>query len=322
MRVSVIIPTHNYGRYLGPAIESLRRQSFSNWECIVVDDGSSDETPEVMRAFADARIRLVRQEQAGPSSARNRGLAESTGEFVQFLDADDLLGSMKLEAQVGILDDRPDVDLAYCGALYFRDELGSLASSRMWLDHPPLRAGSGSGLEMLSKLVDENIAVVEAPLVRRSLMDRVGGFNPDLRRMEDWEYWLRCALAGARFLYDPRDDPAYLCHVRVHESGISGDRIAMLESYISIREEIHDRLPDPELRRLNLRRLHEQSAELGIREGLENAPARGIRRLLRSGIAEKRPKWLAWALLLPFLRSRIGRQALARWRSRRPAPPN
>jgi glycosyltransferase involved in cell wall biosynthesis len=322
--VSIVVPTHNYARYLGEAIASVQQQTFTDWECVIVDDGSTDDPSEVMRHVADSRIRFIRQEQAGPSAARNRGLAESTGDLVQFLDADDLLGPMKLQAQVRILRERPDVDLTYCGARYFQDtaaEPDGPEPARVWLDHPPYQVVSGCGLEVLPALLHENIAAIEGPLIRRSLVDRAGGFDPNLRRMEDWEYWLRCAVAGARFLYDPNDDPARLCHVRVHGTSASRDRISMLKSSIRVRQKIHDQLPTPELQRLNQRRVNEQSAELGIREGLAAGSANGVRRLLRSGIAERQPKWLAWALLLPLFRTRIGGWVLSRWRSRKPSLP-
>ena len=325
MRVSVVIPTHDYGHFVAEAIESVRKQTFADWECIVVDDGSTDDTAETVKAIADRRVRLVRQEQAGPSAARNRGLAESTGELVQFLDADDLLGPSKLEAHVRILGERPDVDLVYCGARFFADSVESNegpAQTRALVDRPVLHAASGSGPEMLPALVDDNIMVIEGPLIRRSLLDRVGGFDPTLRRMEDWEYWLRCALAGARFLYDPSEDPERLCQVRIHGTSSSGHRFEMQKSDLRVREGLDDRLPTRELRRLNRRRFNEQSADLGIREGLDCAPASGIRRLLRAGIEERHPRWLVWAVLLPVLRTRLGTRFVSSWRTPRPSQPH
>lgn len=324
MLVSVVIPTHNYARYLGQAIASIQEQTYTDWECVIVDDGSSDDTPQVVSSFADPRIQFMRQEQAGPSAARNRGIAAARGDLIQFLDADDLLGSTKLENQVRALIEQPDVDLVYCRPRYFRDggdESTEPASTRAWIDLPPLLAASGSGQEVLPNLIHENFAVIEGPLFRRALADKAGGFDPALRRMEDWEYWIRCAIVGGRFLYDPREDVASLCHVRLHDASSSRDRIAMLHDSILVRRKIDDRLPTPQIRRLNRRRANEQSAELGIREGLEGTLAGSIGRLLRSGVAEKQPKWLAWALLLPILRTRPGKLALNRWRSRKPPLP-
>jgi glycosyltransferase involved in cell wall biosynthesis len=322
--VSVVVATHNYAHYLGQAIASIQEQTYPDWECVIVDDGSSDDTPRVVDAIADPRVRFIRQPQAGPAAARNRGLESAKGDLIQFLDADDLLGPAKLENQVRILLESPEVDLVYCAPRYFRDVAGETkesAPTRVWIDLPPLPAKSGSGQEVLPGLIHENFAVVEGPLFRRALADRAGGFDPALRRMEDWEYWIRCAVAGGRFLYDPREDRASLCHVRLHDASSSRDRIAMLQDSIRVRRKIHDRLPTRQMRRMNQRRANEQSAELGIREGLEGESASGIRRLVRSGFAEKQPKWLAWAVLLPILRTRLGGRALNLWRSRKPPLP-
>jgi GT2 family glycosyltransferase len=121
--VSVIIPTHNYAQYLPEALESVRAQSFTDWECIVVDDGSTDETAGVLERFTaqDARIRRVWQPQQGLAATRDRGLALTRGRYVQFLDSDDLLGSGKLSQHVEALDSAGDVDLVYGPTKYFDD---------------------------------------------------------------------------------------------------------------------------------------------------------------------------------------------------------
>ena len=121
MTVSVIIPTHNYARFLEEAINSLRGGTYSDWECVVVDDGSTDDTPALVATLAasDPRIVYVSQVASGPSAARNAGLATASGEFVQFLDADDLLGPRKLQYQLEIFGRHPEADIVYGGVRYF-----------------------------------------------------------------------------------------------------------------------------------------------------------------------------------------------------------
>src|SRR5215211_4578336 len=100
--VSVITPTYNYGALIGETLDSLRRQTLTDWECVVVDDGSTDDTAEVVARFAEGepRVSYVRQANARQAAAKNNGLARARGAYVQFLDADDLLEPLKLERQV------------------------------------------------------------------------------------------------------------------------------------------------------------------------------------------------------------------------------
>lgn len=103
MQVSVIVPLYNKARYVRRSLDSIASQSFSDFEVIVVDDGSTDESPKIVADYGDARFRLITQPNAGPGAARNRGIAEAKGEFIAFLDADDEWQSGYLEASVSLL---------------------------------------------------------------------------------------------------------------------------------------------------------------------------------------------------------------------------
>jgi glycosyltransferase involved in cell wall biosynthesis len=320
MTVSVIIPAYNYGCYLGQAIESLRRGSYADWECIVVDDGSNDGTAEIVAALAaaDPRIVYLGQAAAGPSAARNAGLAAASGEFVQFLDADDLLGPRKLQHQLEVFGRHPEADIVYGGVRYFVEDGaddGQEKAVRRWVAGSKPHVVSGSGETALEALVNDNIMVVEAPLVRRTLLARVGGFDPRIRRMEDWELWLRCAMAGAYFIHDGAGDEEAMPHVRVHRASSSQDQISMHEAAAQVRKSVENRLPTPDLRRLNRRRIHEHWAVIGMLEGLHGRLGIGMRRLLRAGFAERRIKWLAWGVLMPAVRLPIGNRAMSRVRA-------
>jgi hypothetical protein len=320
MTVSVIIPTRDYGRYVGEAVESLQHQGDVDWDCVVVDDGSTDDTAEIVSALAasDGRIAYLAQAAAGPSAARNAGLAATSGEFVQFLDADDFLGPRKLAHQLEMFARHPEADIVYGAVRYFAEDVaggGEEDAGRRWIDGPELRAVSGPGGSGLATLVDDNFMVIEAPLIRRSLLERIGGFDPRIRRMEDWECWLRCALAGAYFVRDdPRDADALPC-VRVHRASSSQDQIAMHEAAVRVREGIEDRLEDPQLCRLNRKRIHEHLAVIGMLEGLGDHLGSGMRHLLKAGLAERRIKWLAWGVLMPVVRRPPGSWAMSRLRT-------
>lgn len=219
--VSVIVPVYNGADFLGEALESLRAQSHSCWEAIVVDDGSSDGSRNIAAALArgDARIRAFQQSNRGASAARNRGLEECSGEFIQFLDADDRLCPRKLSAQVRYLRAHPEVDIVTGDARYFdaagwRDDLGP------W---PP-------GADLVAELLLRNHLCINSPLLRRRALARVGGFRshtPSGERVygcEDWDLWLRAALSGCRFAYVP----GVVAHNRWHSGNTQQDRVEML----------------------------------------------------------------------------------------------
>jgi glycosyltransferase involved in cell wall biosynthesis len=315
--VSVVIPTHNYARYLGFAIDSLKRQTWTDWECVVVDDGSTDDTPQRLGEMAanDARIRVVTNARPlGPSAARNTGLATCRGEYVQFLDSDDLLGPNKLAHQMRTLTGSPQADLVYGAVRYF--EQADDSNDPAWKPVHRVPGPSGRGTAVLGALIDANFMVVEAPLVRRSLLVSLGGFAEDLRRMEDWELWLRCALSDATFVDDESADADDLPLVRIHGDSSSQDQISMHKDAIWVRQRIASELVTPELQRLNSRRMNEHRAVIGMVCGFNGQIRHGIRNLLVAGIREKQSKLIAWAMLLPLVSIPFGRSFLNRVRAR------
>src|SRR5438477_3130042 len=123
-RVSVVIPNYNYAHFVGDAIDSVLAQTFADFEIIVVNNGSTDSSLEVLQRYED-RIRLFDQDNRGQAGARNRGIEESQGELIAFLDADDVWEPNKLEKQIPLFDD-PSVGLVYCGHLVVDQELRTL----------------------------------------------------------------------------------------------------------------------------------------------------------------------------------------------------
>jgi len=312
MTVSIIVPTYNYARFLPEALESVRAQTYTDWECIVVDDGSTDDTASVLRAAEtnDSRIRHVSQDNRGPSAARNRGIAESTGDYVQFLDADDLLPPTKLEHQVLAMEADPSIGIVYSDSRFFRGSATDLIGYRMPGPRPSSPApGLSSSDPVLRALIQHNITVVEGPLIRRSVITTVGLFDESLNRAEDWQYWLRCALAGIRFVADPDEKRAVL--VRSHEASSTRNQLAMYASDLVVREWLDGRLGEPSLKRQNRTRTHATIARAGFVEGKEGSLTLGIRHLLRAAAAERRVSWLLMAFLLPIVRMPGADRALA-----------
>lgn len=311
MTVSVIVPTYNYARFLPEALESVRAQTHLDWECIVVDDGSTDETASLMRAEAanDGRVRCVSQSNRGPSAARNRGIAESTGEYVQFLDADDQLPPTKLEHQVFAMEADPSIGIVYSDARFFRDSAIDVLAYRAPGPRPSTAPGPSSSDPLLRALIENSIMMVEGPLVRRRVIATVGPFDESLSRAEDWQYWLRCALAGVRFVADSADERAV--RVRIHEASSIRNQLAMNASELVVRRWLDGRLDEPSLRRQNGKRTNATLAKTGFLEGKEGSLTTGMRLLARAAVAERRPNWLLMAGLLPLVRMPGADRALA-----------
>jgi glycosyltransferase involved in cell wall biosynthesis len=209
--ISVIVPCFNAREYVAEAFLSVQQQTYQNFEIVAVNDGSTDDTPRLLErhAQADSRIRVVSQVNRGLAAARNAGLREARGEFVCFLDADDVLLPDKFEKQVRYLGENSGVDLVYSDYFISNTELeltGLIAT----------RIPKG---DMRAAYVRKNWFACMTPLVRRSLIDKVGEFDETLRASEDWDYWIRCASAGV-FGYLPGPVAIYRSHpAQMHTDG-------------------------------------------------------------------------------------------------------
>jgi glycosyltransferase involved in cell wall biosynthesis len=197
--VSVVIATHNYGRYLGGALESALGQSFGDLEVIVVDDGSTDGSDEVVRRYLrDGRVRYCRTDHLGQPRAKNTGIRLARAPLLAFLDADDLWLPEKLERQMALLRDDPDVGVVYCPRRVI-DADGRELDFR----YPePLRGW------VLGPIFHTNFVCFSSCVVRRGVLDVVGGFDEGLELAIDYDLWLRAAR-HFRFDYVPEALVAY-----------------------------------------------------------------------------------------------------------------
>jgi glycosyltransferase involved in cell wall biosynthesis len=178
--VSVVIPTFNAAAFLRGALESVFTQTFSDHEIIVVDDGSTDETAEVLGSLPGP-LRLLRQQNQGVSRARNRGVSESRAPWVAFLDADDLWLPRKLERQMDALRGQPD--RAVCATAF------TVVDERL---EPIERRGCSPGPDLRDLLLQGNLIGTPSTVVcRRSLVLEAGGFDESLSQCADWDLWLR-----------------------------------------------------------------------------------------------------------------------------------
>ena len=183
-KVSIIIPVYNAEKTILSTIQSVQAQSFTDWELIVIDDGSIDNTVKIVEEIKESRLQLFCYENAGATVARNRGLAQSQGNFIAFLDADDLWSEDKLALQLAALEKSPDAGVAYCWTSFI-DEQGEV----FFLQKPVWHQGN-----VYRELLLRNfLACGSIPLIRRKAIAAVGEFDPHLKSCQDWEYWLRLA---------------------------------------------------------------------------------------------------------------------------------
>jgi GT2 family glycosyltransferase len=212
--VSVITPTYNRATLLERSIESVLAQTYSNFELIVVDDGSIDETQDVLVRYKDARLRFVRFEKnRGIGAARFEGVMQSKGDWVSFLDADDQWHPEKLACDLSVLERHPEIDLLfdnYRNLNYLEkvDQTGFDQTRNAFLQLKTSELESGvfrinAGLAE-AMLIANLVGTASVVTIRRAIFDRIGNFNPALSGPEDFELLWRAALANVQFAYQTR----------------------------------------------------------------------------------------------------------------------
>ena len=221
--VSVITPTFNRAAFLGAAIESVLAQSYPHFEHIIVDDGSTDDTPTLMKRYlTDNRVRYLRQPNQGQSVARNLAIEHSSGEFICFLDSDDVWFPDKLRHQTALFQQHPEVGVIY-GDYVFIDEHGNP------LDLKNMPRFSG---RVTAKLLHDNFISMNTTMARAVLIRDAGGFAPEDRLSEDYGLWLRVSIRS-EFLYVPRRWARY----RVMPNQLSSQTIPRLYSNVRLLED-------------------------------------------------------------------------------------
>ena len=262
--VSIVIPCYNYGLFISQTLDCLLTQSYQNWEAIIIDDGSTDNTRQVVDGYLrkDPRFIYIYQLNQGLSASRNTGLNNANGSYVQFLDADDLLSRGKIAAQVRFMEQYLDCDISYTGAYYFEDKkLNELFKNILltekveeWI--PRINA---RGRSVLSYLIRSNIMPVNAALIRRDfLLKHNLYFDESYHSVEDWEFWLRCVYNNASFEYF--DSGVANVLIRVHPNSMTQNLAKMYAYEIKLRHDIKAYLNQlsgvESLHRLNNKKLY------------------------------------------------------------------
>src|SRR5512133_46300 len=195
-RISIFMPVHNEAEYLAAALGSLQRQTFTEWELVAVDDGSSDATTSILAtaAHGDSRIHIIRRSRGGLVATLNAGLSACRAPLVARMDGDDICHPRRLECQVAYMDCNPDVGLTACNFRHFpRTHL-----KQGMLAYESWQNGLESHDQILRDLFVESPFVHPSIVARRTLINSVGGYR-DMGWPEDYDLWLRMADAGVRF---------------------------------------------------------------------------------------------------------------------------
>jgi len=233
VRVSLIIATFNHARFLGAAIDSALAQTLGAVDVIVVDDGSTDDTPSVLARYA-GRVRVLRQPNRGLAAARNAGLAAARGTYVAFLDADDVMAPTKLAAQLEMLERSPTIGWTYC------DVLIETVATRTTVTASERFGYGARALDgwLFPELIHGNFIPAIAPMIRRTALDAAGGFDERLTALEDWDMWLRLSLIA-----EARYTPAVLVTYRIRPGGMSEDRARMDRNRFCVLDKINRTRP-------------------------------------------------------------------------------
>lgn len=233
--VSVIIPCYNSAAHITAAIDSVLAQDYPNIEVIVVDDGSTDSSIDILRQFGD-KIIVLQQANQGPAAARNAGMRIASGQFIAFNDSDDLWLPGKLTAQISYLLQHPDIGLCYCGWAIWHDatSLEQISAQLADADHAiAIEDAYYSGWLYLKLLKDSVIHTITA-VMRREVIDTIGMFNTTYRIGEDHDFWLRISqryqMAKLSQTYAVYRDNPHSTTKKVHAKNFS---LLVLESAVA-----------------------------------------------------------------------------------------
>ncbi|MFZ4261504.1 glycosyltransferase family 2 protein [Sphingobacterium sp. HJSM2_6] len=196
--ISIVVPCYMQGQYLEECLDSVLNQNFTDWECIIVNDGSTDETDRIVKEWLlkDSRFIYIKQKNQGISSARNTGLQTAKGNWIQFLDCDDLIEKNKLLASSKFFDQ--DIDLILSGYRYFESFEGPKFTRIIGRNNflPEVCIDRTDQTDRLALFFEKNPFVISSPLYKASIFKEIGGFDERLSALEDWEFNLRCGING------------------------------------------------------------------------------------------------------------------------------
>jgi glycosyltransferase involved in cell wall biosynthesis len=257
-KVTVIIPAYNAMTYLPHTVDSVFWQTFNDWELLIINDGSSDNIVEWAAQIENSRVKLISQLNQGVSTARNTGITQAQGEYIAFLDADDLWQPTKLEKQLRRFQEYSEAGLVYTWTKLI---------NRQGKPINRILASSLEGNVWEKILVANMIGNGSAAMVRRSCLDTIGGFDPNLSSAADRDLWIRIA---SKYSFAVVKEPLTLW--RQHSDSMSKQRQAMLED---LRRAIEKNFATVPLGLLHLR--NQSYCQINLRQAWNSVDAKNLR---------------------------------------------
>ncbi|MFH0778031.1 MAG: glycosyltransferase [Candidatus Eisenbacteria bacterium] len=299
-RVSVVIATYNRAALLEEALASVLRQSYQDYEIVVADDGSSDDTAERVAKHGRRARHLSLVHSGKPSIARNAAVRSASGEYLAFLDSDDLWEPLKLERQIELLESDSSYVMAYCDAL-FLDRDGRL----LWRHAQRERLREG---RVFGSLLGGNFIPLPTVVARSGDVRAAGAFEEWLTIGEDWHLWMKLAARGrVGCVKEP------LCRVRVLPGGITTDRTSLFEDAVKVLRDVETRFPAECVRhRGQLKRGRARVLSMLGRNYLFAGRTAEARRVFSEALRNFPPRWDALTFLAMAL---LGRRAVLALRS-------
>lgn len=220
--ISIVMPAFNAGKYIEESILSVLKQTHQNWELLVVNDGSTDDTQAIAESYAakDNRVKVINQVNSRLGAARNAAIAQAKGTWIAFLDSDDLWDATKLEKQLAFSKIHPEVSVIYTDGWVFADH-----EPEKLIEYPTVTGKIFSSADMYRKQYVANYIPVLSVMAKRDLVNAIGKQETSkfFYGCEDWDYWLRMARAGGIF-YGLADK---LFYYRRHNSNMSSNELSM-----------------------------------------------------------------------------------------------
>lgn len=209
-KISVIVPNYNYANYLPDLFHCLKHQSYTNWECIIVDDGSNDNSISLIETIIqeDERFVLIQQTNSGPAAARSKGIDHASGEFIQLIDADDYIDLNKFERAITIFKNQENTDIIYSDYRFVDQSM-----TREWKeDFRKNNLSTNAFNDFLSRWELDLMIPIHSFIFRKSCFDRWGGMDPKFKTHEDWDIHLNFSFNDAKYHYDNTVGAYYRIH--------------------------------------------------------------------------------------------------------------
>jgi glycosyltransferase involved in cell wall biosynthesis len=252
--ISIIVPCYNQGSFISETLDSVMAQSYANWECLVINDGSSDNSELIVQEYAtkENRIKCIKQKNGGLSNARNCGIKIAKGDFIQLLDADDLVEENKLKNSVELYltGNLGDKVIVYSSMRYFEHNNPAalkILGRQDFIAHVELKQED----ELISQqelLRLRNPFVISAPLYPSCLFSNIGYFDENLKALEDWDFHIRCTNGGYKFHHSY--DKYSRTLIRLHDSSMMRNQKLLDDNfYVLIAKHQLSRIETPPLQK-------------------------------------------------------------------------